>query len=168
MQYQGDRGYYAQQQPFGGQPPYFQQFPPGYAYGQPPPIAQPYPMYPASMPPGTPAHGRPRPLDREASRSSTPGRHKHLKSALRRARTPEYSANAPEAPLTRPISRGRSTEANGMHRVRTRSASRMRAFDPGACFMSVCRPGRIAYVLSRSHHPHPAVNERAVAGECSP
>ncbi|KAM5536215.1 hypothetical protein V8D89_010114 [Ganoderma adspersum] len=130
MQYQGDRGYYAQQQPFGGQPPYFQQFPSGYPYGQPQPIAQPYPMYPASMPPGTPAHGRPRPLDREASRSSTPGRHKHLKSALRRTRTPEYGANAPEVPLTRPLSRGRSTEANGMHRVRTRSASRMRAFDP--------------------------------------
>ncbi|KAI1797915.1 hypothetical protein LXA43DRAFT_274409 [Ganoderma leucocontextum] len=139
MQYQNDRGYYAKQQPFGAQPPYFQQFPPGYGYGQPgvQPIAQPYPVYAGSMQPGTPAPGRPRPLDREVSRSSTPGRNKPLKSALKRTRTPDYGGPVPETPLPRPVSRGRSMDTNGMHRVRTRSGSRMRAFDPDHIFLTL-------------------------------
>ena len=170
MQYQADRGYYAKQ-PFGAQPPYFQQFPPGgYPYGQPvQPIAQPYPVYAGSMQPGTPAPGRPRPLDREASRSSTPGRYKPLKSALKRTRTPEYGASVPEVPPPRPASRGRPTDANGMHRVRTRSGSRMRAFDAGTCSVCVCpRPGRVVHASSRSHHPHLTINKRAVVGKRAP
>ncbi|TBU35285.1 hypothetical protein BD309DRAFT_902626 [Dichomitus squalens] len=128
MQYQNDRSYYAPQQGFPGQP-YFQQFPPSYAYGQPtPPIAQPFPAYP-TVQPGTPAHGRPRPLDREISRSSTPGRNKQpLKSALKRTRTPDHGVG--DVPLSRPMSRGRSADGHGMHRVRTRSGSRIRAFVP--------------------------------------
>lgn len=131
--------YYAQQQPaYGGQPPYFQQFP-GYGYPQSAPqaIAQPFPMYPPhydQLPPSTPhmQTGRPRPLARESSRASTPGGGgRPLKSAMKmkRTKTPERGASVGSVPLPR----GRS---ESLHRQRTRSGSRransVPRFVPGA------------------------------------
>ena len=129
----GDRYY---QQPSAGYPQgYYQQFP-GYGYPQPgpgaQPIAQPFPVYPGVAPSTPAAVGRPRPLDREPSRSSTPARPglgKPLKSALKRTKpkragTPD-GMPYPVTDIPRPVSRGRSTES--IHRQRTRSGSRMRA-----------------------------------------
>ena len=137
MQYKSDRSYYAPPHGYPGQAPYYQQFPPGYGYGQPgPPIAQPFPVYP-NVQQGTPGPGRPRPLDREISRSSTPGRNgRPLKSALKRTRTPDHGVG--DVPLPRPMSRGRSSDGHAMHRVRTRSESRIRSFVPGAWFDYGC------------------------------
>ncbi|KAI0735135.1 hypothetical protein C8Q76DRAFT_272072 [Earliella scabrosa] len=121
----GDRFYGQQAPPYGPQPQYFQQFP-GYGYPQsgPQPIAAPFPVYPNGMNPGTPAPGRPRPLDREPSRSSTPGRPgmKPLKSAMKRTRTPDHGPPPGEAPS---LVRGRSSDT--IQRQRTRSGSRMRS-----------------------------------------
>ncbi|TFK93463.1 hypothetical protein K466DRAFT_616493 [Polyporus arcularius HHB13444] len=76
---------------------------------------------------GTPATGRPRPLDREPSRSSTPGHTRPgirpLKSALKRTRTPEYGGPVGDGP---PLVRGRTPEGIPVQRQRTRSGSRMR------------------------------------------
>ncbi|KAI0651888.1 hypothetical protein C8Q79DRAFT_1005141 [Trametes meyenii] len=128
---QSDR-YYPQQPLYpghGGQPPYFQQFP-GYGYAQPgpQPIVAPRPAYPPQyeqLPPSTPhlQSGRPRPLARESSRASTPGGggHRHLKSAMKRTKTPDRGASIGAVPL----SRGRSETS--LRRQRTRSGSRMRS-----------------------------------------
>ncbi|KAI0363906.1 hypothetical protein BV20DRAFT_1125960 [Pilatotrama ljubarskyi] len=124
-----DRYYgHGQQPPYGQQPAYFQQFP---GYGYPPPgpqpIAAPFPVYPPhydQLPPSTPhmQAGRPRPLARESSRASTPGRPdlKPLKSAMKRTKTPDRAASVGAVPL----SRGRS---GSIRRQRTRSGSRMRS-----------------------------------------
>ena len=114
---------------FAQQPQYYQQFP-GYGYPQSgaptQAVAQPYPMYPGGMPPPTPIPGRPRPLDREISRSATPGRVKHPRGIMKRTRTPERPPSSTGEP-PRPVSRGRSSESiPAAHRVRTRSGSRPR------------------------------------------
>ncbi|OSD03404.1 hypothetical protein PYCCODRAFT_1424540 [Trametes coccinea BRFM310] len=127
MQAFGNDRFYGQQAPPGPyiQPgPYAQQFA-GYGYPTPgpsPPIAQPFPVYPPhydQMAPTTPhlQPGRPRPLARESSRASTPGRPdlKPLKSAMKRNKTPDRLGNP---------SRGRP---ESLRRKRTRSGSRMRS-----------------------------------------
>lgn len=123
-----DRFYGQQAPPYVQQPQYYHQFP-GYGFPQPgpQPIAAPFPVYPnvnANLQPGTPANGRPRPLDRELSRASTPGRSglRPLKSALKRTRTPDSGMPPGEAP---PLARGRSSDT--IRRQRTRSGSRMRS-----------------------------------------
>ncbi|KAI0724586.1 hypothetical protein C8T65DRAFT_627009 [Cerioporus squamosus] len=127
--YNGERVYGTggKGQPYAPPPQYYQQYS-GYGYAQTggAPIAAPFPMYP-SVQPGTPAPGRPRPLDREPSRSSTPGHArpgiKPLKSALKRTRTPEYGGPVGEVP---PLVRGRTPDNIPVQRQRTRSGSRMR------------------------------------------
>ncbi|KAI8995661.1 hypothetical protein BD414DRAFT_480184 [Trametes punicea] len=127
----GDRFYHQQPPPgpYAGQAPYLQQFP---AYGYPAPgpqqpIAAPFPVYPPhydQLPPSTPhlQPGRPRPLARETSRTSTPGRPepKPLKSAMKRTKTPDRGAPIGSVPS----SRGRP---DSIRRKRTRSGSRMRS-----------------------------------------
>ncbi|RPD82520.1 hypothetical protein L226DRAFT_528678 [Lentinus tigrinus ALCF2SS1-7] len=121
-------GYGGKGQPYAPPPQYYQQYP-GYGYAQTggAPIAAPFPMYPGGIQP-SPAPGRPRPLDREPSRSSTPGHArpgmKPLKSALKRTRTPDHGGPVGEAP---PLVRGRTPDNVSIQRQRTRSGSRMRA-----------------------------------------
>ncbi|CDO71593.1 hypothetical protein BN946_scf184911.g63 [Trametes cinnabarina] len=131
MQAFGSDRYYASQPPPGpyiAQSPYAQQFA-GYGYPTPgpsPPIAQPFPVYPPhydQMLPATPhlQPGRPRPLARDTSRGSTPGRPdpKPLKSAMKRNKTPDrLTPMAGHPPRGRPES---------LRRKRTRSGSRMRS-----------------------------------------
>ncbi len=168
--YSGERSYSngAKGQPYAPPPQYYQQYP-GYGYAQTggAPIAAPFPVYPGMQPAiGTPATGRPRPLDREPSRSSTPGHTRPgirpLKSALKRTRTPEYGGPVGDGP---PLVRGRTPEGIPVQRQRTRSGSRMRVnstprWDSGACFHELS-PITSATCSLRSSHRVTAVHQRA-------
>ena len=167
----GDRvyGYGSKGQSYAPPPQYNQQYP-GYGYAQTggAPIAAPFPMYPGGIQPGTPAPGRPRPLDREPSRSSTPGHArpglKPLKSALKRTRTPDHGGPVGEVP---PLVRGRTPDNVSIQRQRTRSGSRMRVnstprWDSGACLHDVL-PKASATCSLRSPRCFAAVHERVAS-----